>query len=180
MEGGAYGRPLPDMEQIPSAAIAQAMNDPEVLARNNPLGWMRSPMRRLDLDDDDNQETYPNPSWVWTDPQPAEPLGTGGINSRGAVIPTGGFCGFFRIRRHKQKINDVPASDSDSEDTCTICFQRKKSIVMNPCGHELCAECNAKWSGTCPMCRKPITSTRRKIRSKARITLGKLKRIVLC
>ncbi len=45
-----------------------------------------------------------------------------------------------------------------SPSTCTICYEDKVSICINPCGHTLCKTCSEKVSNNCFTCRTKILS----------------------
>ncbi|XP_049812745.1 RING finger and SPRY domain-containing protein 1-like [Schistocerca nitens] len=45
------------------------------------------------------------------------------------------------------------------EDSCSLCFDRRASVRLEPCGHQgFCSSCCTQLS-ECPMCRAPIAST---------------------
>lgn len=45
------------------------------------------------------------------------------------------------------------------EDSCVICFERKRKCVIRPCKHfSLCVTCSRKKLDECPICRVKITS----------------------
>lgn len=54
-------------------------------------------------------------------------------------------------------------TDDDSA-TCAICFERRKDVVLEPCGHTLCHHCAdiicATASPKCHLCRAALTNTR--------------------
>ena len=42
---------------------------------------------------------------------------------------------------------------------CNICLEEKQTLIMNPCGHEICEECFKKLkTKICPFCRAQILS----------------------
>lgn len=68
-----------------------------------------------------------------------------------------------RKRKEPEAISRLPAKIFENDDPdCVICLDRKKEIILSPCGHFcLCNTCCSKLdtrTRKCPMCRQIITS----------------------
>ena len=58
-----------------------------------------------------------------------------------------------------QRSNEVKSNSCVEDDTCCICLDGKKSVVLLPCKHLcLCEKCNTPSLKSCPICRNIIES----------------------
>lgn len=50
--------------------------------------------------------------------------------------------------------------DSDVEDGCVVCYERKARSTAMPCGHRnVCDKCQPRMNEKCPICRSVVTHT---------------------
>lgn len=60
-------------------------------------------------------------------------------------------------------VSDSDSIDSDSEDSCKICYAEKMDTVVLDCGHRFCNTCaiEAKLKNSCHFCRKKVKKIQR-------------------
>lgn len=58
----------------------------------------------------------------------------------------------------EEEIKDVKADDADENEACKICFEFKKIISFQPCGHVLCCNKCSKSVSECPLCKTKIAN----------------------
>lgn len=62
-------------------------------------------------------------------------------------------------RPSEEELKNDEEADGGGEDSCVICFERKRKCVIRPCKHfSLCVTCSRKKLDECPICRVKITS----------------------
>jgi hypothetical protein len=71
-----------------------------------------------------------------------------------------------KIRKNQEKISNfnklvmlsMGESDTKNKNMCSVCFDRKIGICLNPCGHTFCLKCVDKMSQKCGLCRSEFSS----------------------
>lgn len=54
----------------------------------------------------------------------------------------------------------APVPAAASSDDCVVCLERRKCVIVIPCGHVcLCDQCVDAVNGHCPICRGAVAST---------------------
>ena len=60
--------------------------------------------------------------------------------------------------------DELDMSKADEEEinkgilTCTICYDHKIAVCLNPCGHTFCRDCSSKLAKRCFICKKDVKS----------------------
>ena len=88
-------------------------------------------------------------------------LGELGFHDGGVAV-----CGFFFYVSAKWPVADAAGAQEPSPEraggtciTCPICQEHRPAVVLMPCGHVVCRDCQrCQQLRQCPMCRGPVSS----------------------
>ena len=69
-----------------------------------------------------------------------------------------------RLMKANQENKQRPKIHTSASMICTICYERKKTLLFYPCTHSICDVCFSKIQGDrmnkkCPWCRRSIVGT---------------------